>query len=172
MAFTPKMPLEIQNLVANMTPMTKSYCEHRAAGHKQGTAAIKAGSKADGPHANRVGYQIEQMPGTKDYILWLQQERCKASSVDDAEIISLLRDVYRESMSAASFKDANRSIELMATIAGMLGKNPVSVAKKEAIVAERESTNAFKDQEGDSRTEDRIKDLQRMMKDLNVTNTN
>lgn len=169
MSFTPNMTPEIENLVANMLPFQKKYCEHRAAGHTQGESAIRAGSISEGAAANRVGYQTENMAGSKDYILWLEQERLKASTVDVPEIISMLRDVFRESMVCGAFKDSNRAAELMAQIAGLLGKNPIAISKKEAIVAERESTNAFKDDnsEGETKTQDRIDALQRMMKDLN-----
>src|ERR1035437_1831053 len=85
MAFTPNMTLEIENLVANMLPFQKTYCEHRAAGHTQGEAAKRAGSTSDGSVANRVGYQTENMVGSKDYIKWLEQERLKASTVDVPE---------------------------------------------------------------------------------------
>lgn len=167
MAFTPNMTLEIENLVANMLPFQKTYCEHRAAGHTQGEAAKRAGSISEGAAANRVGYQTENMPGSKDYIAWLEQERLKASTVDVPEIITMLRDVFRESMGSAQFKDANRSAELMAMIAGLIGKNPVAISKKEAIVAEKEATNAFKDTDGEGRTQDRIDAVQKMLKDLN-----
>lgn len=171
MAFTPKMPLDIENLVANMLPFQKSYCEHRAAGHTQGEAAIRAGSISKADAANRVGYQTENMAGSKDYILWLEQERLKASTVDVPEIISMLRDVFRESMVCEAFKDSNRAAELMAQIAGLLGKNPLAISKKEAIVAERESTNAFKGEE-DSKSEDRLKEINKMLSDLKGSNTN
>ncbi len=57
MAFTPNMTREIENIVANMLPFQKAYCEHRAAGHTQGEAAKRAGSISEGSAANRVGYQ-------------------------------------------------------------------------------------------------------------------
>src|ERR1035437_5091543 len=107
MAFIPNMTVEIENLVATMLPFQKSYCEHRAAGHTQGEAAKRAGSISVGSAANRVGYQTESMPGSKDYIAWLESERLKASTIDVPEIVSSLRDVLRESMVAAQFKDAN-----------------------------------------------------------------
>ncbi len=160
------MPAEIEDLVANMSSLQRKYCEFRSMGLKQGEAANKAGSEAQGAGANRVGYQYENMPGSKEYIEWLKKERGKVSGLEEAEVVRKLREVYKEAMLTGDLKSANKAIELMGTAIGMWGSGGLrSVGGK--VGTAQDSTKAFKEDDEGIETEDRIKKLQDMMVTLN-----
>ena len=161
------LPPDLDNIVANMTPFQRKYCEFRATGYKQGQAAIKAGSESEGSAANRVGYQTENLPGSKEYILFLQKERAKVACIDEVEIIGKLRKIYDEAMDKSRFSEACKAVELMGTTIGIFGSNMKGVAKKELLQGEREATNAFKEEGEGTPTEERIKKLQDMIRQVN-----
>lgn len=166
-----KLPDNLQVIVENMTPFQRKYCEYRAKGLKQAAAAAKAGSSSeDKTNLGRVGYQVEQMVGYKDYILWLQQERAKVAMIDEIEIIDKLRRIYDQAMTIDKLKEANTSVELMGNLIGLFGAKGIPMTTKEAEIENgtANNTGAFKD-EGleENETNERLAKLQQMMKDLN-----
>lgn len=167
-----QLPPELDSMVTNMSPFQRKYCEFRASGYKQGQAAIKAGSDAEGSSANRVGYQTENLPGSKEYILFLQKERAKVACVDEVEIIGKLRSIYEEAMGKGRFSEACKAVELMGTTIGIFGSNMKGINKKELLEGQREVTNAFKEESEGTPTEDRIKKLQDLMHKVNKGNGN
>jgi hypothetical protein len=169
MAIMSTMPPDLETTVSNMTPFQRKYCEYRANGHKQGTAAIKAGSESEGSAANRVGYQTENMAGSKEYILWLQQEKAKIACIDEVEIIQKLRAIYEKAMDIDKLSEANKAVELMGTTIGIFGSSVKGLNKKEALEGQRDIANAFKEDAEGSKTDERILKLQAMLKDINKT---
>ena len=165
-----KLPDNLQILVENMTPFQRKYCEYRAKGLKQALAAERAGSDAEGKaNLGRVGHQVEQIPGYKDYILWLQQERAKVAMVDEVEILDKLRRVYDDALSLGKLREANGSVELMGKLIGLFGSRDI-ITKDDGEKSEgsKNNTSAFKD-EGDepNETDVRMAKLQQMLKDIN-----
>lgn len=163
-----KLPDNLQVIVENMSPFQRKYCEYRAKGLKQGAAAAKAGSNSeDKANLSRIGHQVEQMPGYKDYILWLQQERAKVAMIDEIEIIDKLRSVYSESMNGNKFREALGSVELMGKLIGLFGGKEILTAPKSEEQT-KENVSAFKDEgEEPNETDARLAKLQQMMKDIN-----
>ena len=73
-----KLPENIQNIFDNLTGFQKTYCEYRSKGLSQSVSAEKAGSNSQDKQAlASVGYSIEQLPGVKDYLAYLKEERAK-----------------------------------------------------------------------------------------------
>src|SRR5687768_14798140 len=108
------MPEDLRHKVEGMTAFQRSYCEYRARGLSQSVSASKAGSNAADKEArSRVGYQIEQLDGAKDYIVWLQQQRAKTAVIDHIEVIDMLRKVYDAAFVDKKFKEANVSAHLI-----------------------------------------------------------
>ena len=161
------MPPDLEVQVANFSPFTVTYCEYRAKGLKQAEAAQRAGSTAtDRACRGRVGYQTEQLPGVKDYIFWLQQQRAKVAMIDQVEIIDKLRNVYMEAMKLDKLKEANTAVELMGKMIGLFGASASSI--KHGEVAKADTTEAFKDEDdGNNETMARMEKLQQMLKDIN-----
>jgi len=165
-----KMPEALQAQVDNMTPLQRKYCEFRARGLKQGVSAEKAGSTASDRNAlSRTGYQIEQLPGCKEYISWLQQERAKVAMLDEVEIIHKLRAIYDAAMVTEKLKEANTSVELMGKLIGLFGSKEIAKPVEDTNKTKND-VNAFKDEgEEPNQTEARIAKLQEMLKDVNKT---
>ena len=156
------MPPNIQVIFDNMTVFQRTYCEYRSKGLSQSSSAEKAGSNGKDVNALKcVGYAIEQLDGTKEYISFLQIERAKVLPIDELEIIASLREVYQECMRKEEFREANKALELMGTVIGLFGRNKI-------MVRPETGTDAFKDEGVEvNNTNDRIAKLQSMMKDLN-----
>ncbi len=157
------MPPEIQNICDNLSGFQKTYCEYRSKGLTQALSAEKSGSEAkDRMTLGSVGAQIERIPGVKEYIAYLIQERARITPIDELEIIQKLRIVHSECMLAGNFHQANKALELMGSIIGLFGGAKTGSKQKP------ETVNAFKDEGVEvNGTNDRILKLQSMMKDLN-----
>ncbi len=163
-----EMPELLQAQLASMTGLQRGYCEYRAKGMPMNLAAKKAGSQASDESLRHIGYNIEQMPGTKEYMLWLKKEQSKTSLIDGDELIVKLREVYIASMKEDKFSDANKAIELMGRMIGYFGGSTDIVNQKKT---DKEEINlkGFKEESGteDNETDTRIIQLQQMMKDIN-----
>src|ERR1035437_10788315 len=119
-----ELPEDLKVQLENFTPFQRTYAEYRAKGLKQSEAAHRAGSNASDKTARgRVGYQCEQLPGIKEYIFWLQQQRAKVAMIDQTEIIDKLRHVYDGAMLDCKYKDANTSVELLGKLIGLFVSN-------------------------------------------------
>lgn len=169
---TQTMPEELAQAVHQMTPLQKAYCEYRAKGLSQAQSALKAGSNAaDSSARARVGYQIEQMPGCKDYIVWLQSQRATSAVVDQLELINMLRKVYDRAMQIDKLKEANTSVELLGECLGILGTPALKLSKEEQKPQETKPTTAFLDEEEQQAdhhsTTERVNKLQQMLIDVN-----
>jgi hypothetical protein len=137
-----------------------------------GDAAKRAGSSSEDKQAlTRAGYQIENIPGVKEYILWLQNQRALVTTVDETEIVDKLREIYRGAITGDKFKEACDAVKLLGMVIGMFGAgamgNKVIADKKKLDDGSKPNTDAFKDGDDENETEDRLKKLQAMMKDLN-----
>ena len=163
-----KLPEELQVIVENLNPFQRKYCEYRAKGLKQATAAEKAGSSSeDRNNLGRIGYAVEQIAGVKDYILWLQQARAKVAMIDEVEIIDKLRAIYEAAMDNTKLKEANTSVELMGNLIGLFGSKGVTTVSKETNTEQpKNNTEAFKEEEANE-TDQRLAKLQQMLKDIN-----
>lgn len=164
-----ELPPELEATVTNLSPFQRVYCEYRAKGLKQGEAAHRAGSNAaDRNSRSRIGYQVEQLAGVKDYIFWLQQQRAKVAMIDQVEIIDKLRQIFDSSMRLDKFKEANTSVELMGKLIGLFGNSSVLATKALTDQASRDTVESFKDSDAsDNETLDRMEKLQQMLKDVN-----
>ena len=168
-----KLPEELQIIVENLSPFQRKYCEYRAKGLVQSLAAEKAGSIGkDRTAKGRIGYQVEALPGVKDYILWLQQERAKVAMIDDVEIIDKLRKVYEEAMSDSKYSAANDAVRLMGMLIGKFyAKAPqTDTLKVEQELTTNNNTNAFQEDTEDNtpnEVDQRLEKLQQMIKDIN-----
>lgn len=129
------LPEDLNEKVNNMTNLQKAYCRFRAKGLTAAESSSRAGSTAkDKGSLSRVGYQIEQMDGTKDYIEYLKSQRSQISSIDDHDLVTFLKDVYDQSMVDKNYREANKAAELIAKCLGMFSKDaPVAlkIAKQE-----------------------------------------
>ena len=160
---TPIMPQELEAMVENLTGFQRKYCEFRSKGMTQSLSAQKAGSEVkDSASRGRVGYQIEQMPGVKEYIHFLQEQRSKVVGVDELEIIQKIRAVYEAAMASDCYKEANVSAKLLGETIGLFGK-----ADGRSVNRHSKPQDAFEEDNEGVETEDRIKRLQGMMRDLN-----
>lgn len=169
------LPDHLVHRVEALSNFQRTYCEFRAKGLTQAEAALRAGSDAkDAQARGSVGYSIERIDGAKEYISFLTEQRAVASGLDTLEIINKLRDIYDYAVSKGQLKEANRSIELMAQVIGILGgKGRASVgSSKEGTTLTKNDTEAFKEEEvtTTNETEDRIKELQLMIKQVNTAN--
>ena len=165
-----KMSEELQGMVDNMTLTQRLYCEYRAKNLTAKESARKAGSQASEDRLKNVGYALEQMVGSKEYIDWLRQQSIKYAIVDASEILEKLRRVFNKAYDLDKLKEANESAKLMGMMIGLFGvKDPVN--KKEDTQREEEKKSkaleAFTEGEEDNETNDRIKQLQSMLKELN-----
>jgi hypothetical protein len=163
------LPEELDAIVTNLSPFQRVYCEYRAKGLKQAEAASRAGSNAsDRAARGRIGYAVEQIPGVKDYIFWLQQQRAKVAMIDQVEIIDKLRQIYDASMRNDKFREANVSVELMGKLIGLFGATASSI--KHGQETQKDTAEAFKEEEAtDNETLARMEKLQQMLKDVNNT---
>jgi hypothetical protein len=164
-----KMPEDLKTKVENLSGFQRKYCEFRSKGFTQALSAFKAGSTAEESARGRVGYQVEQIPGVKEYILYLQEERAKVTGVDELEVIQKIRQVFDRAMHLDKLKEANTSAQLLGEIIGVLGKGG---SAKKADQNAATPAEAFKAEEDDKEAEERIKRLQTMMKDLQVVGSN
>lgn len=167
-----KMPEELQTKLELVTPFARRYAELRANGLKQADAAKKAGSQATTrPSLTRVGYNTEQQDGIKEYIMWLEYKRAKASAVDEIEIVQMIRDTYKSAMMDGKYNDANKAAELLGNMIGAFANKN---ATKETALNEgknlnqhlpKNNTKAFKEDNDDIEEEDRVSKLQKMLQD-------
>lgn len=161
-----KMPDNIQIIFDNLSGFQKTYCEYRSKGLTQALSAEKAGSEGkDRTALSNIGCSVERLPGVREYVEYLRQERAKIIPIDEVEIITKLRDVYTDAMSSGSLAQANKALELMGTIIGIFGATKATTKKVDT------ASDAFKDEGVENTTNDRIAKLQSMMKDLNRTTT-
>jgi hypothetical protein len=162
------MPEHLRAIVQNMTPMQRAYAEWRAKGLTQGEAAARAGSQAsDRAALGRVGYQLENVPGVKELIVFIQTERGSASAIDDLAIVEMLKDVYAAAMDAEKYKEAVSAVELMGKTIGLFSK---TVGK--AAITEDNSSTAKAFTEEDVEQDERIVNLQNLLKQVTPTNNN
>lgn len=167
-----KMPDEIRRKLELRTPLQKKYAEYRAKGLSQSDSASKAGSNAKTKEAlGRVGYNIEQEDGIKQYIAYLMEKRANLAMVDSIEIIDKLRETYERAMEENKFSDANKATELLATMAGLIGKGAVASTVKDSSAkkAAKNDVGAFKE-EGET-TQERMNKLSTLIREVNTTNT-
>lgn len=156
---------ELQVKISNLSAFQRKYCEYRSKGLTQSLAALKAGSTAQDEAARgRVGYQIEQIDGVKDYIYFLSNERAKITGIDELEVISKLREVYDASMKNEKFQYALGSVELLGMMIGLFSKQGKG---RNVDTVPVNPVEAFKEEEDQIQSEDRIKQLQTMLKALN-----
>lgn len=144
------LPPELEAPVENLSPFQRTYCEYRAKGLKQAEAAHRAGSNAkDRTARGRIGYAVEQIPGVRDYIFWLQQQRAKIAMIDQVEIIDKLRQVFTGAMREDKFGEANKSVELMGKLIGLFSNGSTTLIKGDAARNEQASqADAFRAEEG------------------------
>ena len=126
------LPDDLRRKVDQLTSLQKNYCQYRAKGLVMSVCAQRAGSTSkDRGSLSRIGYQIEQMDGTKEYIEFLRGQRSTIASIDENDLMSLLKDVYHRSMKDDNYREANKSAELMAKCLGMLTKDVITIGKKD-----------------------------------------
>lgn len=162
---------ELQMKVDNLTPFQRAYCEHRAKGLSQSLSAAKAGSSAEDKYARgRIGYQIEQIDGAKEYIQFIKGKRAETAVIDDIEVINMFKEVYKAAFDAGKYKEANVSAQLIGLAIGLLGKQVTSKSTQPNSITGKNNTEVFKEDEGDevlNQTDERLEKLKQMMKDLN-----
>ena len=171
------MPEDLAAKVDNFTNLQRAYCRFRAKNLTMAASASKAGSKGkDSSSLSKVGYQIEQMDGTKDYIEHLKSIRTTSTSLDEQDMMTMLKDVYDQSIADGNFREANVAAKTMAQCMGMLTRE-ANVAVKQSVNKDslkvKEDVDAFKDEDEEDATKvsnemnDRLAKLQTMMKEIN-----
>lgn len=175
------MPIELAEKVDRFTNLQRAYCRFRAKNFTMAVAAQKAGSAGkDTPSLSRVGYQIEQIDGAKDYIDYLKSIRSTISSIDEQDLMTMLKDVYDQSIHDGNFREANVAAKTMAQCLGMLSRDAnvaVRTTKEEQAKSYgiKENVNAFKEEDEEDNTDlsnqmnERLAKLQSMMKEINRT---
>lgn len=165
-----KMPIELRRKFEQFTPFQRLYAEYRAKGLKQSEAAKKAGSQAEDRGAlGRVGYNTERMAGIKEYILWMGEQRAKASVIDDIEIVEKLRRVYDEAITAGKFADANKAAELLGNVIGLF--RPKQLESGTSLSSKtKNNVNAFKEEDNEDTVEQKQRKLHSLLKDINTLN--
>lgn len=152
------MPDVLKAKVDNFTPLQRRYAEHRAKGLTQAQAIRNAGSIADPKNMASLGYQIEQMDGVKEYILFMQNEKSKICPVDELELIAMLRTIYTLALDKGLLKDANKTVELMGNMIGHFGKGAAK-----PLEGSKTTSEAFHEEDSDDGEEgsraDRVKRL-------------
>lgn len=159
---------EIEGNVANMTELQRLYCEYRARNLTMKEAARKAGSNGNEDSLKKVGFQIEQMVGSKEYITYLREQAIKAALLDSVEILDKLRKTWNRAFHENKLKEANDAVRLMGQMIGLFSAGKMEV-KEEKVEGGKNNTAAFKEESGmeENETEDRIRKLQSMLKDIN-----
>lgn len=165
-----KMPEELQTKLELLTPFARRYAELRATTLKQADAAKKAGSQASTRQSlTRVGYNTEQLDGVKEYIMWLEYKRAKASAVDEIEIVQMIRDTYKSAMMDGKYNDANKAAELLGNMIGAFANKNASkdtaVNEGKNLSATKNNTTAFKEDNADIEEDDRVAKLTKMLQD-------
>jgi hypothetical protein len=170
------VPEHIKIKIEQFTPFQRAYCEWRARNMSQANAAQKAGSSAtDKASLARVGFQVEQADGAREYIDWLKDKRTSTSVIDGIEVISMLQKVYDEAMkSDKTLKEANKAAELIGEAIGLFGKQGglVTESTKKKDDPLRTNTEAFleEDDTAEDNEAKRVRLLQKRLKDLEVSN--
>lgn len=164
-----KMSDELECLVANMSSTQRLYCEYRSKNLSAKESARKAGSNANEDRLKNIGYQIEQMAGSKEYIVWLREQQVKYAVIDQAEILEKLRRVYNKAYDLEKLKDANESVRLMGQMVGLFGAKDNSGSSDKPLKEGSVDVSGFKDEAGteENETTARIEKLQDMLKELN-----
>lgn len=158
-----KLPLELETKVNNLSPMQRKYCEFRSRGISQSECVKMAGgTSSDYKTRADIGYQIERMDGTKDYIEFLKACRAQVLDVEAAEVIHKLREVYTASMDKEKFQYAVQSAQLLGETIGLFGKGGKAKAKE----TEEENDGDPEAFKGETAS-DKVKLLQKMMREIN-----
>lgn len=166
-----KLPEDLKAKVENMTRMQRLYCEFRAKGISQSESMLRAGSDSKDPESRgRIGYQIEQIDGAKDYIQYQKELRSQAAGLDVEELITYFRDAYHQAMATNHVKEAILAAEQLGRIIGVFGKGGMQVIVGKEKAETKNEVGAFKEEEADTETKDRITTLQGMLRELNTSN--
>ncbi len=167
-----KLPDHLVNKVEQMTTLQRLYCEFRSRNMSQSEAMLRAGSDSkDSASRGRIGYQIEQIDGAKEYIEFLKEQRAQAAGLDSVELIQYLRDIYAVAMTTGKLKEATDSVELMGRALGIFGKGGIQVLTGKLETGTKNDTQAFKEEEQESNeTKERLAELQSIMRNLNTSN--
>ena len=166
-----RMPDDLVAKLDKLSPLARKYCEFRAKGLSQADSAEKAGSKAKGRAAlGRVGWNTEQQLGVKEYVLWLEHQRARASVIDDVEIAEKFRRVYDEAMLNNKFQDANKALEHLGNMVGAFAnkgntenQNNKDKQTKNTDKAAKNNTKAFTQDLDNHEIDERAIKLQRML---------
>lgn len=173
------LPDDLRKKVDQMTSFQKNYCQYRSKGLVMAICAQRAGSSSrDRGSLSRIGYQIEQLNGAKEYIEFLKGQRSTIASIDENDLMSLLKEVYERSMKDENYKEANKAAEIMAKCLGMLTKGVITLSKnnQKVTVSEEQqpqtNTSPFHEEdEGEifteNKTDEKMLELQRMLKSIN-----
>lgn len=106
-----------------LNPFETDFVTHYFSSESGAEAARKAGSTAKRPEA--VAYNTLQRPNVQAAINWGMKNRIAAAGVDSREIVSMLKVVYTEALSAGKFNDANKAAELLGNHLGMFRTSQV-----------------------------------------------
>lgn len=161
-----RMPADLEKKVDLMTSLQKRYADYRSKGLRQADAALKAGSEAKGRASlGRVGYNLEQVDGMKEYISYLYEKRARAAVVDEIEIIEGLRANIEAAMELGRIDWANKSLELMGQMIGAFKAAPQSQTKEAPTQSSKNNINAFKDGETSEEVsqDEKLKRIQMLM---------
>lgn len=173
------MPEDLAMKVDNFTNLQRAYCRFRAKNLTMASSAAKAGSSGkDSASLSKVGYQIEQVDGAKEYIEYLKSIRSNMGSLDEQDLMTMLKDVYDQSIHDGNYREANNAAKTMAQCLGMLTREAnVAVKQVKAVdtskQAIKEDVDAFKDEDEEDATNvsnqmnERLAKLQGMIREIN-----
>ncbi len=156
---------EAKAFEANMSNLQKAYCRYRSQGLSMSQAAQRAGSNAkDKGSLARVGYQIENMAGAKDYIEFLKSQRSYSKAMDDQDISGMLLDVYNSCMLNKNYREANKALELLGKAKGLFDKDFIKGKRADGIPQETSSDAFMEDEDDHEELSDKIAKLQEYSK--------
>lgn len=178
-----KMSELLKDKVAQLSNFQRTYCEYRSRGFSQSASSARAGSTAEGkPNLSVVGHQIEQQEGAKEYIQWLKDQRAQTQALDQTRVIEMITEVYKTAMDKEDLKEANSAIKLLAMTFGMLDHKSKGVVENKKVIELTDkdkpvnNTDAFKEESSEdmnaNETDDKIKQLQTMLLDINRSSKN
>jgi hypothetical protein len=172
---TKKMPKELKDLVDQLSPFHKKYCEYRGKGLSMADATSKAGSKASSrKNLSKIGWIIEnQTPGTKDYIDWLIYTRAATAMVDSIEIVNKLRKIIDDALLDGKYDSAVKATIALGDMIGAFDKNRAAnpLAVGEDLRQQKQTKNdvgAFKE-EGET-PDERARKLSNLIQEVGRLN--
>lgn len=169
---THEMPSDLKAAMRKMTQLQINYAYFRARGFSQVESLRKAGSESKSRgNLTKMAYNMEKNENIKYLINYLQLQSAVKQFVDEDELISMTRNVFNEAFNEGKYAAANKSIEILAKMAGLLdgNKNP-----REEITPQKTKNkiDSFKDDiDSEEDSKEKMRRLKRILGDIGEKKT-